>query len=427
MVAKNSSGKILTTGYTFTFKTLTNSPPTLSSIADMSINEDEPLVLPLLATDTGTQPLVFSASSDTSVITTQMIGDTLRLTPVENWNGSSLITVYVSDGELQDTTTFALTVIPVNDAPVVAVIANVFVYEDSLTTILLSATDIEGDAFTFSAFSDTSAVETEVIGDTLRLTPLENWNGSATITVFASDDESQDSKSFSLTVNPVNDPPGVFNLVSPVDKAVVEINDQTINDTLTISWESSVDVDGDTLTYLWVSMGDLDSLNFPEITENELKIVYSDIYAIMDQSYLSHWTDPSNISGTWIVQASDGKITIEAENGPFNLTVNENVLSIEDDNLIPEAYTLHQNFPNPFNPVTTIQYDLPERSDVLLTIYDILGRQVRTLVRGVEEPGYRSIVWDGSDDFGGPVSTGVYLYQIKAGDFTQTRKMLLLR
>ena len=77
--------------------------------------------------------------------------------------------------------------------------------------------------------------------------------------------------------------------------------------------------------------------------------------------------------------------------------------------------------------MTTFRYALPERSEVVLTSYDILGRQVRTLVRGVEEPGYKTVIWDGTDDFGRPVGTGIYLYQIQAGDFTQTRKMVLLR
>lgn len=94
---------------------------------------------------------------------------------------------------------------------------------------------------------------------------------------------------------------------------------------------------------------------------------------------------------------------------------------------LPKGFVLHPNYPNPFNPVTTLRYDLPERSDVVLIVYDIMGRQVKTLIRGAEEPGYKSVIWDGTDELGIPVGTGVYLYQIRAGSFTQTRKMLLLR
>ncbi|MEE9167617.1 MAG: FlgD immunoglobulin-like domain containing protein [Candidatus Neomarinimicrobiota bacterium] len=94
---------------------------------------------------------------------------------------------------------------------------------------------------------------------------------------------------------------------------------------------------------------------------------------------------------------------------------------------MPVRFELYSAYPNPFNPVTTLKYDLPARADVTLTIYDILGRQIRTLVQGVEEPGYKSVVWDGTNDLGQQVSAGVYLYRIEASDFTQTRKMLLIK
>ncbi len=94
---------------------------------------------------------------------------------------------------------------------------------------------------------------------------------------------------------------------------------------------------------------------------------------------------------------------------------------------MPYIFTLEQNYPNPFNPVTTFRYDLPHRAEVTLTIYNILGRQVRTLVQGIVEPGYQSVTWDGTDDRGRPVSSGVYLYWIQAAGFTQARKMLLLK
>lgn len=94
---------------------------------------------------------------------------------------------------------------------------------------------------------------------------------------------------------------------------------------------------------------------------------------------------------------------------------------------VPEQYALHQNYPNPFNPVTILRYDIPEQSEVTITIYDLLGRQVRTLVRDVEEPGFMFVVWDGTNAVGETAGAGVYLYRIQAGDFTRTKKMVLLR
>ena len=85
------------------------------------------------------------------------------------------------------------------------------------------------------------------------------------------------------------------------------------------------------------------------------------------------------------------------------------------------------NYPNPFNPVTTLPYDLPEQATVNIIIYDMLGRTVRQLINSTQDAGYKSIHWDGTDSFGNAVSAGVYLYQIKAGEFVQTKKMVLLK
>ena len=94
---------------------------------------------------------------------------------------------------------------------------------------------------------------------------------------------------------------------------------------------------------------------------------------------------------------------------------------------IPETYHLWQNYPNPFNPVTSIDYALPKREHTLITIYDIAGRQVKTLVDKVEESGYKSVTWDGTDNFGQPITAGVYIYRMKAGRYLENRKMVLLR
>ena len=95
--------------------------------------------------------------------------------------------------------------------------------------------------------------------------------------------------------------------------------------------------------------------------------------------------------------------------------------------LNPHAFNLYNNYPNPFNPVTTFRYDLPDNSHVTIAIYDMLGRQVKSLINQTQDAGYRSVIWDATNDFGKPVSAGVYLYKIQAGDFIQTRKMVLLK
>jgi hypothetical protein len=94
---------------------------------------------------------------------------------------------------------------------------------------------------------------------------------------------------------------------------------------------------------------------------------------------------------------------------------------------VPNEFKLLQNYPNPFNPVTTLRYDLPEQSLVTITIYDMLGREVKTLINQIQDTGYRSVIWNATNDYGKPVSAGVYLYKIQAGEFVQTKKMVLLK
>ena len=93
----------------------------------------------------------------------------------------------------------------------------------------------------------------------------------------------------------------------------------------------------------------------------------------------------------------------------------------------PEEFALHQNFPNPFNPVTRIKYDLMEKSEVSVIIYDITGREVKQLINARQEAGYHSMLWNGRNSQGQNAGAGVYFYMIQANDFRQVRKKLLLK
>jgi hypothetical protein len=94
---------------------------------------------------------------------------------------------------------------------------------------------------------------------------------------------------------------------------------------------------------------------------------------------------------------------------------------------IPESYALLQNHPNPFNPETELDFQLPEANHVVVKIFNTLGEEIRTLVEAPYEAGYHRVRWDGKDKNGNPVASGIYLYQLQAGDFSQVRKMALLR
>jgi len=104
---------------------------------------------------------------------------------------------------------------------------------------------------------------------------------------------------------------------------------------------------------------------------------------------------------------------------------NEVLGQIQENNF--NQYQLRENYPNPFNPVTTLSYDLEGNEFVNLTIYDLLGNVIKSLVNSEQGPGLKSVKWDATNDQGQSVSAGIYLYTIQIGDFTQTKKMILLK
>ncbi len=104
------------------------------------------------------------------------------------------------------------------------------------------------------------------------------------------------------------------------------------------------------------------------------------------------------------------------------------LVSVDDDApSIPTEFALRQNYPNPFNPSTTIRYDLKENAEVRLEIFNILGQKVRALVNERQAAGSRSVIWDARNDIGEAVTSGVYIYRMRAGEFVNSHKMILLK
>ena len=102
-------------------------------------------------------------------------------------------------------------------------------------------------------------------------------------------------------------------------------------------------------------------------------------------------------------------------------------LSAQDEAILPIEFAMHQNYPNPFNPVTSIRYDIPSTSMVTISIYSMLGQKVKTLTSKVHQPGFYSAQWNGTNDLGTAVSSGMYICKINAGSFTSINKMILMK
>jgi len=130
-------------------------------------------------------------------------------------------------------------------------------------------------------------------------------------------------------------------------------------------------------------------------------------------------------SGTWTdMGASYGNdVAIRIRTVP-SLSVG---IEDDDENSLPYRYNLGNNYPNPFNPTTTIEYSLEQRSHVTISVFNVIGQEVSTLTSQVQSAGPHTTGWDGTDYTGRPVASGMYFYRMTAGDFTQTRKMLLLK
>lgn len=102
-------------------------------------------------------------------------------------------------------------------------------------------------------------------------------------------------------------------------------------------------------------------------------------------------------------------------------------VGVVDPNIIPNEYFLSQNFPNPFNPSTIIRFGLPVAEKVTLKVYDVLGREIKTLVNDEMKPGYHSVEWDGTNNYGARVSSGIYIYRLVAGKYVKTMKMMMVK
>jgi hypothetical protein len=159
----------------------------------------------------------------------------------------------------------------------------------------------------------------------------------------------------------------------------------------TISYQWSVRYEGSS-TFQNLGTSQNQSLTFnEECTSNELKVVVT--------------RGGQNAQDLHSVFVNDGSGTFCKRGGEES--------GADDLTQLPETFALHQNYPNPFNPTTEIKFDLPQPGQVTLSIFNIMGQKVRTLIEVPKAAGYHSVLWDGKDDFGNDVASGVYVYRIR--------------
>lgn len=157
-----------------------------------------------------------------------------------------------------------------------------------------------------------------------------------------------------------------------------------------------------------------------ELEETDLLVSYKQLYDSLKEAGIR---PGATFEGKWAVKAQTRSME-KWSSEPFNINLTrdgtETSTVYESD--LPREYKLEQNHPNPFNPVTNIQYALPEPGHVTLTVYDLIGRQIQVLVNEVQSSGYKNVRFDATG-----LSSGIYIYRIESGDFVKNRQMMLVK
>jgi len=219
------------------------------------------------------------------------------------------------------------------------------------------------------------------------------------------------------------DVPQAFEWVSSA-LDTINITKTNLTDTYTAQWTESKDVYGDSINYLIsVGVGQFPAEMVYETADTSLMIYY--------QNIIDNWSP--NLAmlsrGTLklSVSATDGIDTVKVTGDDRVVFVNRYDYLSTKGEALPVEFVLHENYPNPFNPTTSLRFDLPEVSDVTVSIFNMLGQKVKTFNMNGTPSGYHSVKWDATNDYGDPVGAGVYLYQLRANEFVKTKKMVLLK
>ena len=338
-------------------------------------------------------------------------------TPANYFASDILIIFSATDpGGLSDSDSSIVNIISVNDAPVLAGIPDIIFNEDDSLLIhfedwfdFVKDDDNADSTLIWSiSTSESDSIFVLVQGDSVLFNAPENWFAinRDTITVTVRDSAIESSIRVAVHVLPVNDAPSLNGLPDTLtfgfdSTLVINISDLEIDiddpDSL-LEWHAEFKNHGDSLLFFNI-LGD----SIIEIT--------SGFEGIGEDTLMLTVTDTSGASDT-------SSIFIQ-----ITLPVGVN----DRFDALPEKFELFQNYPNPFNPTTTIMYALPVRSDVTLRIYDLMGQEILKISYEDMSAGYHEERWNGLNQSGRKVASGIYIFRLNAGDFTATKKMLLLK
>ncbi len=223
----------------------------------------------------------------------------------------------------------------------------------------------------------------------------------------------------------INAPPvAKFALLTPPNASSLNV-DTSSTSSYKFTWRAALDFNGDVLTYQFKPVGTGGALSDNSGKDTVKTYTSADLRTLMGSA--------DSVVLRWTILVKDPTHPLVACLDTFSVTLKKVLVGVNEEPGIPETYQLSQNYPNPFNPTTTIRFALPTASTVTLRVYDLLGREVQTLVQENRPAGYHSVVWDGRDRNGIPAASGAYFFRIEArptdagAPFTAMKKMMLLK
>jgi len=249
-----------------------------------------------------------------------------------------------------------------------------------------------------------------------------DFNKGADSTVYDSSPNSNDGTLFGAT-RVLNSLPTDFEWISNASDTIV-IDSTNLNSTYTLQWGTSVDTtDGDSINYsIYAKIGVYPAEKIFDTTSTSVSLIYKEI---LEGAFEGRLVNGATVKFTVYAQDRTDSTKVTGEDRVIYLN-RYDYLSVESEG-VPLEFALHENYPNPFNPTTTLRFDLPEASNITLTIFNMLGQKIRTYDMQSTPAGYHALKWNATNDYGDPVGAGVYLYQLQTKDFVKTRKMVLLK
>ena len=256
-----------------------------------------------------------------------------------------------------------------------------------------------------------------------------DW-GTYTYHVTAQYDDHESIATNQVEVTLSNVAPDAVMLISPGDGLEVSVDSDNLEEEVAFIWTAAVDADNDPVSYILYSWGlvngdtvevYVDSANGEPLTTTGIFLSNGTLAEAAIEAGVSEMT------WNWDIWSTDGFEVTPSSSGVRTMTIDISELLGIDGASLPTVFALHNNYPNPFNPITNIHYDIPEVSEVTLEIYNVMGQRVRTLAQGSHEPGRYQIVWNATNDFGQGLSSGMYIYRIQAGDFVSVKKLVLMK